>query len=85
MCWLSDGWGRAGGWSSGVGESAAPSPVQLYSCTRSKGRAWGFPATAGTVERKGTGTGAGTRAGGKILVFGAEEQRGAKEQPWYSE
>lgn len=79
MGWLGAGWGRAGWWGGGVGGSAAPSPVKRYTCARL--RAWGSPATAGAAEKKGTETETGTGAGGKILVFGAGEQRSAKEQP----
>lgn len=34
---------------------------------------------------KGIKTGAGTGVGGKILLFGADEWRSAKEQPWHRE
>lgn len=76
------GAGRAGG----VLDCRDQQPNPQHSCTpcaRHKGRAWGSPATAGTVERKGTENGTG--AGGKILVLGAGEQRSAKEQPWHWE
>lgn len=61
------------------GGSAAPSAGQLHACTRHQGRAWGSPAAAGRVKRKGTETGRGT--GGEIPVFGTGGWRSGKEVP----